>query len=167
MLNYDLSELTVLVAEDSGAMTDILRGVLMALGIRNIVEVNNGLEAFNHLKEHDDIDLVIADNMMEPMSGIELISLIRSGAEGVDPYAPFIMISGFTDMQRILEARDAGISEYLAKPVSARQIYQRISSVIENPRDFVRTHNFFGPDRRRRELEFDGPDRRKNEYSYN
>jgi len=165
MLNYDLSELTVLVAEDSEMMSKILRGILRALGIRKVIEVNSGLDAFHYLKDHD-IDLVIADNMMEPMSGIELVSLIRSGAEGVDPFAPFIMVSGFTDVQRIIEARDAGISEYLAKPISAKQVYQRISSVIENPRDFVRTHNFFGPDRRRRAHPIDGPDRRKNAYSY-
>lgn len=165
MPNYDLTELTVIVAEDNEPMRKILRGVLRALGIREIITMDNGLDVFDHLKEKD-VDLIIADNMMTPMNGIELVSLIRSGAEGVDPFIPFIMISGFTDLERIIEARDSGINEYLAKPVSAKKIYQRISSVIENPRDFVRTGNFFGPDRRRRGQEFSGPERRKNEYSY-
>jgi len=165
MLNYDLTELTVIVAEDNEPMRKILRGVLRALGIRDIIAMDNGLDVFDYLKGKD-VDLIIADNMMSPMNGIELVSLIRSGAEGVDPFIPFIMISGFTDLDRIIEARDAGISEYLAKPVSAKKIYQRISSVIENPRDFVRTSSFFGPDRRRRLLEFRGLEKRKNAYSY-
>ncbi len=165
MLNYDLSDLNVVVAEDNEPMREIIRGVLWALGIRDIITMENGLDVFEHLKKHD-ADLILSDNMMSPMSGIELISLIRSGAEGVDPFTPFIMISGYTDLRRIVEARDAGINEYLAKPVSAKKIYQRITSVIENPRDFVRTASFFGPDRRRHAKPISGPDRRKNKYSY-
>lgn len=165
MHNYDLTDLKVLVIDDNEPMRKIIKGILRALGIRDVIEMNNGLEAFNFIKDKD-VDLVIADNMMQPMNGVELISLIRSGAEGVDPFIPFIMVSGFTDLYRIVEARDAGISEYLAKPVSAHKIYQRICSVIENPRDFVRTRDFFGPDRRRRMQQFSVPERRQNEYHY-
>ncbi len=165
MQSYDLSDLEVIIAEDNEPMREILRGVLWALGVRQIKSMENGLDVFEHIKKHD-VDLIVSDNMMSPMTGIELISLIRSGADGVDPFIPFIMISGYTDLERIIEARDAGINEYLAKPVSAKKIYQRISSVIENPRDFVRTANFFGPDRRRHAKPISGPDRRKNDYTY-
>lgn len=165
MLNYDLTSLRVIVIDDSMPMRKILRSVLRTLGVRDVVEKRNGLEAFKVIKETD-FDLVISDNMMQPMNGVELISLIRSGAEGVDPFLPFIMVSGFTDRVRILEARDAGVNEYLAKPISANNIYRRICSVIENPRDFVRTPDFFGPDRRRRAQPITGKERRQKEYKY-
>ncbi len=165
MQNYDLTDMKVIVVDDNEPMRKILKTILRALGIRDIIEADDGLVAFDFIKENN-VDLVIADNLMSPMNGVELVGLIRGGAEGADPFTPFIMISGFTDLGRIVEARDVGINEYLAKPVSATNIYQRISSIIENPRDFVRTASFFGPDRRRRHQPISGPDRRKNEYSY-
>ena len=53
------------------------------------------------------------------------------------------------ETHRVLEARDAGITEFLAKPVSARGLYQRITMVIERPRQFIKTRTYTGPDRRR------------------
>jgi DNA-binding response OmpR family regulator len=60
-----------------------------------------------------------------------------------------------------MEARDAGVHEYLAKPISARSLYSRINKIIAEPREFVQTKTFFGPDRRRRAVSFNGPERRK------
>jgi DNA-binding response OmpR family regulator len=62
------------------------------------------------------------------------------------------MLSGHTELQRICEARDAGVNEFLAKPISARALYSRMMSLIANPRPFVRTATYFGPDRRRRDV---------------
>jgi two-component system chemotaxis response regulator CheY len=63
-------------------------------------------------------------------------------------------------------ARDAGITEFLAKPVSATLIYRRIAAMVENPRDFVETGSFFGPDRRRRAAGPKGAERRKQVFQY-
>jgi hypothetical protein len=63
-------------------------------------------------------------------------------------------------------ARDAGITEFLAKPVSATLIYRRIAAMVENPRDFVETSSFFGPDRRRRAIGPTGSERRKQVFQY-
>jgi FixJ family two-component response regulator len=64
--------------------------------------------------------------------------------------APVIMITGHSTMKRVNEARDVGVNEFLSKPVTARGILERITRVVENPRAFVRTQDYFGPDRRRR-----------------
>ena len=66
------------------------------------------------------------------------------------------IITGHTEFHRIHEARNAGVNEVLAKPISAQNLYGRVLSVIENPRPFVRSSDYFGPDRRRRDL---GPPR--------
>jgi hypothetical protein len=50
----------------------------------------------------------------------------------------------------------------MAKPVSAKSLYRRLVSVIEHPRQFVRTKTYFGPDRRRKVQPFEGPNRRTN-----
>jgi DNA-binding NtrC family response regulator len=63
---------------------------------------------------------------------------------------PVIMITGYTTQKRVAEARDAGVNEFLAKPVTARGIIDRITRIVEHPRPYIRTETYFGPDRRRR-----------------
>lgn len=63
--------------------------------------------------------------------------------------APIIFAASHTLVWHVTSARDAGITEYLAKPISARIIYSRLCSVIERPRTFIEADNFVGPDRRR------------------
>src|SRR6185503_19347376 len=58
--------------------------------------------------------------------------------------------------------RDAGVTEFLAKPISAKALYQRIINVVANPRPFIKTKTYFGPDRRRNTTSnYIGPERRK------
>jgi len=62
----------------------------------------------------------------------------------------------------VVSARDAGITEFMAKPISAKALYQRILNVVANPRPFIKTKNYFGPDRRRNvTANYVGPERRK------
>jgi two-component system chemotaxis response regulator CheY len=72
------------------------------------------------------------------------------------------MITGHLTVRRIAEARDAGVNEFVAKPITARSVLDRLQLIIDHPRPFVRTDDFFGPDRRRRnDPAYDGPLRRK------
>jgi DNA-binding response OmpR family regulator len=72
------------------------------------------------------------------------------------------MLTGHTEKQRVTAARDAGITEFLAKPISAKALYQRIVNVVANPRPFIKTKTYFGPDRRRAvSNSYVGPERRK------
>lgn len=72
------------------------------------------------------------------------------------------MLTGHTEMHRVIEARDAGVHEFLAKPISAKGLYSRVKSIIERPRPFIRAGLYFGPDRRRRQIDWKGSERRKN-----
>ena len=99
-----------------------------------------------------DIDLVICSWLRDIIKGPEFVKMVRSGKNTKNPYIPIIMLSAFTEAFRITEARDAGVNEFLAKPVSPKALYQRIVAVIEKPRPFVRTATYFGPCRRRQTL---------------
>ena len=165
MAAYDLSNLKVLIVDDYQPMRHILRNVLYALGIKDSTEAPSVEDALKTL-ETAEVDIVFADNFMKPMNGVEMVRKIRAGERGVNAFVPIIMISGYSDMVHIMEARDAGINEFLAKPVSAKLVYLRICSVIENPRSFVNCDEFFGPDRRRRSLQIDGDERREDDYDY-
>jgi len=60
------------------------------------------------------------------------------------------MITGHGERQYVERARDAGVTEFLIKPVTPRGLFLRIQEVIERPRPFVKSPAFIGPDRRRR-----------------
>lgn len=99
---------------------------------------------------------------MEPLDGLEFTRLIRTDKNSPNPMVPIILLTGHTEMSRVVEARDTGINEFLAKPISARGLYSRICMIIEDPRAFVRTDNYFGPDRRHQSNSgFGGVERRK------
>ena len=108
-------------------------------------------------------DIIFVDWVMSGMSGVELAQKIRSAPDSPNPFLPIIMLTGHTSIERVNLARDAGVNEFLAKPVSAKAILNRLVSVIEHPRPFVRTKSYFGPCRRRREGAYTGPERRHTE----
>jgi two-component system chemotaxis response regulator CheY len=78
---------------------------------------------------------------------------------------PIIMISGYTEKHRVEAARDAGVTEFLAKPITAQSLYSRIAEIMERPRAFIRCDTYFGPDRRRKAIDnnYTGPWRRQDD----
>ncbi len=165
MTDYDLSQVKTLIVDDHDPMRRIFLMMLKALGMREVEHANDGQEALEILK-HFDADIIITDLEMPVINGFELTRLVRNGEAGSDPFTPIIMVSGHAEKESIFAARDAGINEFLAKPVSAKDLYARIRRIIEHPRPFIRADEYFGPDRRRRAQKFAGPDRRKMEYTY-
>lgn len=150
MENLDLSKLKILLVDDYPPMRLILGGVLRELSVTRIDYANDGEEALVKLWEVEP-DIVITDTIMEGMDGLELTKRIRTGHEGVDAFLPVIMVSASTGTKAIVKARDSGITEFLAKPISPHMLYLRLCAVIASKRPFVRTDGFFGPDRRRKE----------------
>jgi two-component system, chemotaxis family, chemotaxis protein CheY len=71
-------------------------------------------------------------------------------------------VTGHSEKKRVISARDAGVTEFLAKPISAKSLYHRILNIVINPRPFIKSKNYFGPDRRRNAAaNYTGPERRK------
>ncbi|GGE83727.1 response regulator [Stappia taiwanensis] len=143
----DLSELRVLIVEDNPYMRQILRMMLTGYGVRSVFEAEDGAEALE-LVASSAPDLVLTDWLMPIVNGAELTRMIRQ-MPAPACFLPIIAITAHTEKRRILSARDSGITEVMCKPVSARGLYLRIANCILNPRDFVRSPSFFGPDRRR------------------
>ena len=152
---YDFTSLNVMVVEDNKNMQKLLRSILHALGVRNVFECSTGLEAFQELQRFD-ADIVISDWNMEPMNGLDFTRMVRRDQQSPNPYVPIIMLTGHTETARVIEARDAGVNMFLAKPISVKALSERLTALIDNPAQFVRTETYFGPDRRRKDL---GPPR--------
>jgi CheY-like chemotaxis protein len=161
MVRIDFNRLRFLVIEDSAHMRRILRTLLNGFGAREVYEAEDGasgLEAFTHFMP----DIVIADWVMPIFDGLELAQMIRQPGANANPYVPIIMLTGHSDKNRVMIARDAGITEFLCKPISPKSLYERILNVVAKPRPFVKTKTYFGPDRRRGvNPGYSGPERRK------
>jgi CheY-like chemotaxis protein len=161
MIRIDFHRLRFVVIDDNAHMRRIIRTLLHGFGAREVHEAEDGatgLEAFTHHMP----DIVITDWAMPIFDGIELTQMIRQPGANANPFVPIIMLTGHSEKKRIVAARDAGVTEFLAQPLSARALYQRIVNVVANPRPFVRTKTYFGPDRRRNSnASYTGPERRK------
>lgn len=171
MAEFNLSNLKFLVVDDYTPMRRILWNVLRELGVYHVGEAEDGSAAMRMMKGEKGQpvfvpDILITDHIMTPVDGLKLTRMIRLDADSPNPFLPVIMVTARTDIRHVVEARDAGVTEFLAKPVSARLVYCRVRTVIESPRPFVRAPSFFGPDRRRRQLRFDGLDRRTRPHTY-
>ena len=160
MFRIDFNRLRFLVIEDSAHMRRILRTLLHGFGAREVYEAEDGasgLESFSHFMP----DIVIADWVMPIFDGLELAQMIRQPGANANPYVPIIMLTGHSEKKRVIGARDAGVTEFLAKPISAKGLYQRILNVVASPRPFIKTKTYFGPDRRRNTSNaYIGPERR-------
>ena len=158
-MRFDL--LKILLVDDNQHMRMLLTEILRALGVRQIFEALDGAEALQLMRDVE-MDLIMTDLTMGPLDGIDFVNLLRNSPDSPGPFTPVIMITGHSTMRRVAEARDAGVNEFLAKPVTARGVIHRINLIIEHPRPFIRCADYFGPDRRRRQdPSFTGPYRRQ------
>jgi len=146
--SYDLSQLTFLIVDDNSYMVSIIKTLLKGLGAQDIREANDAAEGFEEFQANS-IDIIILDYVLQTLDGIEFCQLVRKAKDSPNPYVPIIMLTAHTERARIMEARDAGITEFLCKPICAKDLLSRIVETIEHPRPFVRSAGFFGPDRRR------------------
>ena len=158
----DMSHLTILVADPNPYMTKIIRAMLRGFGITRIREASDGAVALEEFKTQS-IDIAIFDYALTTLDGIELTELLRADEHSPHRFVPIIMLSAYTEKKRVEASRDAGITEFLRKPLCARDLYLRLVEVIENPREFVQSNHYFGPDRRRNRnnTTYKGPDRRQ------
>ena len=141
-------------------MRRTVRTILNGLGVREVCEADDGASALESFTRYTP-DIIIADWVMPMFSGIEMTRMIRQQSANANPYVPIIMLTAHSERSRVVEARDAGITEFLVKPISAKALYQRVFNVVMNPRPFIKTKTFFGPDRHRHvNPNYDGPERR-------
>ncbi len=156
-----LSAMRVLLVDDNQHMRAIVSAVLAGVGVTNVRECWDGAEALVALRKWP-ADVAIVDFQMSPVDGVEFTRLVRNAADSPNPFLPVIMLTGYAERAKVEEARDAGVTEFIVKPVTARAVLDRLNNVINRPRPFVRTEEYFGPDRRRKQdPAYAGPWRRK------
>ncbi len=158
---YDFKYVKVLVVESSVPMFQLVKGVLNLLTVpeKNIFAAYSPEEAFAAFQQERH-DLILVDWLQNPDRGIHLTKIVRRHKNTPNAFVPIIMTAGSGHLSRVIKARDAGITEYLVKPFSAKSLADRLIRVVEKPREFAICPTYVGPDRRVRQIDFDGNDRR-------
>jgi two-component system chemotaxis response regulator CheY len=146
-MSAELSELRVLLVDDNQHMRAIVTAILRGTGVTHLREATDGARGLEILATWP-ADIAIVDFQMRPMDGVEFTRLVRNAPDTKNPYLPIIMMTGFAERPRVEEARDAGVTEFLVKPVTAQRLIDRVNAVIYHPRPFIRTEDYFGPARR-------------------
>ena len=160
-----LKAVQVLLVDDNPHMRSITTAVLQSAGVRTVLEAADGAAGLEILRDPSlSVDLAIVDFNMFPLDGIEFTRLVRTSPDTANPYLPIIMMTGHSEKSRVYEARDAGVTEFVVKPITAKAILDRIQAVIMRPRAFVKNDSYFGPDRRRTNtVNYTGPMRRSDD----
>lgn len=148
-----------MIAEDGGQVRVFYRSILEAFGARRIREATDGSEAFALIGDSVP-DMLLTDYGMSPLDGVQLTGLLRDKDRSPAPLLPILMITAYTDKERMRLARDAGVQELLHKPVTPQLLVEQVARIRRNPVPYVQTRNYFGPDRRRAIRRIAGPERR-------
>jgi CheY-like chemotaxis protein len=155
-----LRDARFLVVDDHQPMREILKSLLYGLGVRQIAEASDTAQAYE-LLSHGGFDMLLTDYDMDGGTGVELARRLRR-AEGLpNRRIPIIMITGRTEGRVIFAARDAGIDEYLVKPLTAAALCQKVEATLARRRPFIDAPGYCGPDRRRLSQDHAGRERRQ------
>lgn len=153
------SKLSVLIADSSPYTGNLIASMLHTLDIRDIREVNDGRAALTELTMRS-FNVLMIDEKLAEIDGVEVTRRLRKTEASFNRMMPVIMMASAPDVAAIAAARDAGVTEFLRKPFAASHIESRLIAIATQPRGFIETPAFVGPDRRRRRSGFGGNERR-------
>lgn len=158
-----VSDIHVLVVDDNRQMRFLLRCLLRAGGVYDVTEAASAEHAFDVMRTRP-VDLLIVDWMMRPMDGLTFSRMVRWDRTSPNPYVPLLMLTAHTEASRVAAARDAGVSGFIRKPISARVLFERMTLALTDTRMIIRSDDFIGPDRRHCQMaDYVGPFRRESD----
>jgi CheY-like chemotaxis protein len=143
----NLKGLAFLVADPNPYFSRIVIGLLRSFGANNTAEARNSFDAIQILNSQK-VDIVLCDDKLPPHGGLQVTHAIRRKTDNENRTAPILIMAGDTRETLIRIARDAGANMVIAKPLSPASLYDRLTWIAFNPRQFVDTPNYYGPDRR-------------------
>jgi len=123
----ELCALKVLLVDDQSEARAMIRNMLMEMGVTQIFEAPDGREALKFMDSaFDFINLIVCDWNMPSMTGVELLRQLRT----VDPDMPFLMITGRSDVESVIEAKSSGVTAYIRKPFSVKQLEAKLRIIL-------------------------------------
>jgi CheY-like chemotaxis protein len=132
MFDDRYEEPQVLVVDDVKATRELLCDMLKEMGFFSIVEAVDGREALEKLKKHR-AQLIICDQVMEDMSGLDLLYQLRNHPYLVD--IPFVVVSSCGDVPVIDTALQLGVDDYILKPISFKLFKKKVFDILRRRAD--------------------------------
>lgn len=157
---FSLHDVSLLIVDESVVVRSLIKWALKSSAAGAIREAADGTQAMRVLERFSP-DVILVNWRTQPIEGLAFVRRIRNSETNAHAYARIVMLSKCRRYRQVLAARDAGVDEFLVKPLSRAGLLAGIRAVIDNPRPFSRTDGYFGPDRRRKQIAHDGPERRK------
>ncbi|MCF8067802.1 MAG: chemotaxis response regulator CheY [Desulfobacterales bacterium] len=117
----------ILIVDDFATMRRIMKNILKQIGFSNITEADDGTTAYEELKKGQ-FDMIISDWNMPKMTGLDLLKKVRSDEDlkGL----PFLMVTAEAQKQNVIEAVQAGVSNYVVKPFTAEAITEKLEKIF-------------------------------------
>jgi two-component system, chemotaxis family, chemotaxis protein CheY len=122
----DLS-MKILIVDDFATMRRIMKNILKQIGFSNIIEADDGTTALEELKKNA-VDLIISDWNMPKMTGLDLLKSVR-GSDGLKD-VPFLMVTAEAQKQNVIDAVQAGVTNYVVKPFTAEAISEKLEKIF-------------------------------------
>jgi two-component system chemotaxis response regulator CheY len=117
----------VLVVDDQLTMREVTRLALQEMGVRQIIDAENGDEAFKKATTQP-LDMIISDFNMPGMDGLALLRAVR-GHPAVRKL-PFILVTGRGDNALVVSAAQAGVNNYIVKPFTTEMLREKVEAVV-------------------------------------
>jgi two-component system chemotaxis response regulator CheY len=124
-----MADLSVLVVDDVNTMRTQLKEIMRSIGIQKVLGVSNGEEA-KLVLETENIHLVVCDWHMSPTDGLEVLKFLRSHPT-LGKTVGFLMLTAEGTKEKVLVAIQAGVDDYVMKPVSPAQVLAKIQNVMK------------------------------------
>ena len=118
----------ILVVDDMSTMRRIVKNIMKQLGFANVEEAENGQDALDKLRA-DTFGFVISDWNMPVMTGIDLLRAIR--ADEKLKALPVLMVTAEAQKENLIEAIQAGVSNYIVKPFSAEVVQEKMNKIFK------------------------------------
>ncbi len=142
MPDPDIGDLRILILDDNANDRARIRDGLVDLGIADVRMANDPLAALDAMRARA-VDVLVTERYLS------FVRFLRTDRKRPASHVPIVMVSFHSRQADVHEARDAGVDEFLAKPVDAPRLLDRIVAAVGRSRPFVECEAYVGPDRRR------------------
>ncbi|PLX35962.1 MAG: hypothetical protein C0606_17930 [Hyphomicrobiales bacterium] len=123
--------LHVLVVDDNQFVRKLMRSMLRQLGVHEVMEATDGLDAIEVLSARD-CDIILLDWRMPGFNGEEFLEMARRSNEPKMRAMPIVVVSAFTDYETVLRIAEAGADAVVTKPLSVSVLGQRVLKVLKD-----------------------------------
>ncbi len=160
--DLDWSLRRILVIEDDAETLERIRAILAPLRLAGLDTLRDGAKVLEVLARFP-ADMILMEASPAGADGLDVLRAIR-GRESPNRDVVVAVMVAMADAERLRRMCGIGIESFIRKPVTADVLLVRVSGAISNPRRFISSLTYFGPDRRRPRVSNDpyiGPEKRR------